>query len=63
MCQMCHVELQTGDEFYLMEDGRLICKDDYETAKAKGEFKKRERKNHVCCKERERARERMRIKI
>ena len=37
MCQMCHIELQTGDEFYLMEDKRLICKDDYETANAKGE--------------------------
>ena len=40
MCQMCHVELQTGDEFYLMEDRKLICKDDYETAKAKGNIKR-----------------------
>ena len=38
MCQMCHIELQTGDEFYLMEDKKLICKIDYENAKAKGKF-------------------------
>jgi LIM homeobox protein 3/4 len=36
MCQMCHLEFQTGDEFYLMEDKKLICKTDYENAKAKG---------------------------
>jgi len=35
-CQMCQVEFQTGEEFYLMEDKRLICKNDYETAKARG---------------------------
>jgi len=33
---MCQVEFQTGEEFYLMEDKRLICKNDYETAKARG---------------------------
>lgn len=33
---MCQIELQTGDEFYLMEDKKLICKSDYEAAKAKG---------------------------
>ena len=33
---MCNVELQTGDEFYLMEDKKLICKNDYEALKAKG---------------------------
>lgn len=33
---MCQNELQTGDEFYLMDDKKLICKSDYETAKAKG---------------------------
>lgn len=45
MCQMCHVELQTGDEFYLMEDRKLICKDDYETAKAKGNIKRANNNN------------------
>ena len=35
-CQMCQQELQTGDEFYLMEDKKLMCKIDYENAKAKG---------------------------
>jgi hypothetical protein len=38
MCHMCHIELQTGDEFYLMEDKKLICKTDYENAKAKGKI-------------------------
>ncbi|KAM9383928.1 LOW QUALITY PROTEIN: LIM/homeobox protein Lhx4 [Pholidichthys leucotaenia] len=32
-CIMCSRQLATGDEFYLMEDGRLVCKVDYETAK------------------------------
>ena len=36
MCTMCSRQLNTGDEFYLMEDGKLVCKPDYETAKAKG---------------------------
>ena len=36
MCRMCHVEFQTGDDFYLMDDKKLICKADYENAKAKG---------------------------
>lgn len=33
---MCSRQLNTGDEFYLMEDCKLICKPDYEAAKAKG---------------------------
>lgn len=33
---MCSRQLATGDEFYLMEDGRLVCKVDYETAKQNG---------------------------
>lgn len=33
---MCSRELKTGDEFYLMEDRKLVCKRDYEEAKAKG---------------------------
>ncbi|KAJ8679475.1 hypothetical protein QAD02_015262 [Eretmocerus hayati] len=34
-CVMCSRRLETGDEFYLMEDGKLVCKPDYEQAKAK----------------------------
>ena len=30
-------KLDTGDEFFLMEDKKLLCKHDYETAKSKGE--------------------------
>jgi len=37
-CVMCSRQLATGDEFYLMEDGRLVCKEDYETAKQNGEL-------------------------
>lgn len=35
-CSMCSRQLKTGDEFYLMEDRKLVCKPDYEAAKAKG---------------------------
>lgn len=38
LCSMCSRELKTGDEFYLMEDRKLVCKRDYEEAKAKGEL-------------------------
>ncbi|XP_050399194.1 LIM/homeobox protein Lhx3 isoform X2 [Patella vulgata] len=34
-CLMCSEKLKTGDEFYLMEDKKLVCKEDYETAKAR----------------------------
>ncbi|XP_034934411.1 LIM/homeobox protein Lhx3-like isoform X2 [Chelonus insularis] len=34
-CAMCSRQLDTGDEFYLMEDRKLVCKPDYEQAKAK----------------------------
>lgn len=37
-CVMCARQLNTGDEFYLMEDRKLVCKPDYETAKSKGKF-------------------------
>ena len=30
--------MDTGDEFYLMEDKKLLCKYDYETAKSKGKL-------------------------
>ncbi|KAJ7308490.1 hypothetical protein JRQ81_009045 [Phrynocephalus forsythii] len=36
-CVVCKRQLATGDEFYLMEDSRLVCKADYETAKQRGE--------------------------
>ncbi|XP_017785794.1 PREDICTED: LIM/homeobox protein Lhx3 isoform X1 [Nicrophorus vespilloides] len=34
-CAMCARQLNTGDEFYLMEDRKLVCKPDYEAAKSK----------------------------
>ncbi|KAL0273800.1 UNVERIFIED_CONTAM: hypothetical protein PYX00_006387 [Menopon gallinae] len=34
-CAMCARQLNTGDEFYLMEDRKLVCKPDYEAAKTK----------------------------
>ncbi|CAI4225481.1 unnamed protein product [Auanema sp. JU1783] len=35
-CVICKRELKTGDEFFLIpEDGRLVCKSDYEMAKEK----------------------------
>lgn len=37
-CAICSRQLNTGDEFYLMEDRKLVCKADYETAKAKGKI-------------------------
>ncbi|XP_011812804.1 PREDICTED: LOW QUALITY PROTEIN: LIM/homeobox protein Lhx3 [Colobus angolensis palliatus] len=36
-CVVCKRQLATGDEFYLMEDSRLVCKADYETAKQRDE--------------------------
>ncbi|XP_076054133.1 LIM/homeobox protein Lhx3-like isoform X2 [Oratosquilla oratoria] len=32
-CVLCQRQLNTGDEFYLMEDNKLVCKTDYEQAK------------------------------
>lgn len=34
-CAMCGRQLNTGDEFYLMEDRKLVCKPDYEVARSK----------------------------
>ncbi|KAK9511123.1 hypothetical protein O3M35_005744 [Rhynocoris fuscipes] len=34
-CVLCGRQLNTGDEFYLMEDRKLVCKPDYEAAKSK----------------------------
>lgn len=36
-CFICSRQLSTGDEFYLMDDKKLVCKADYEAARAKGE--------------------------
>ena len=36
-CLLCGRQLDTGDEFYLMEDRKLVCKADYESAKSKGD--------------------------
>lgn len=38
VCAMCARQLNTGDEFYLMEDRKLVCKPDYEAAKTKGQL-------------------------
>jgi LIM homeobox protein 3/4 len=35
-CLICHRQLNTGDEFYLIDDQKLVCKVDYETLKNKG---------------------------
>ena len=35
-CIICGRKLDTGDEFYLMDDKKLLCKFDYETSKSKG---------------------------
>ena len=47
-CLLCGRQLDTGDEFYLMEDRKLVCKADYESAKTKGaplEFRLQVRSN------------------
>ncbi len=36
-CLICHRQLNTGDEFYLIDDQKLVCKLDYEALKNKGE--------------------------
>jgi LIM homeobox protein 3/4 len=35
-CLICHRQLNTGDEFYLIDDQKLVCKLDYEALKNKG---------------------------
>ncbi|VDO77580.1 unnamed protein product [Heligmosomoides polygyrus] len=40
-CVICKRELKTGEEFYLIpDDGRLVCKNDYELARDKRESTK-----------------------
>ena len=36
-CAHCGRQLSTGDEFYLMDDRKLVCKADYETYRCRGE--------------------------
>lgn len=40
-CLLCHRRLNTGDEFYLIDDQKLVCKYDFEALKNKGEKKRR----------------------
>lgn len=35
-CFICQRQLSTGDEFYLMDDKKLVCKSDFEAARARG---------------------------
>ncbi|XP_076352144.1 LIM/homeobox protein Lhx3-like isoform X2 [Tachypleus tridentatus] len=42
-CILCKRQLNTGDQFYLMEDNKLVCKIDYETAKCRDGASKRPR--------------------
>ncbi|XP_013778325.1 LIM/homeobox protein Lhx3-like [Limulus polyphemus] len=42
-CIVCKELLNTGDLFYLMEDGKLVCKNDYETVKVRNVASKRPR--------------------
>lgn len=50
LCAMCSRQLNTGDEFYLMEDRKLVCKPDYETAKAKGMLKHKNLNKYIFIK-------------
>lgn len=36
-CILCNRQLNTGDEFYLTEDGKLVCKEDYHQAKERSD--------------------------
>ena len=35
---MCDKRFETGDQFFLLDDKRLVCKEDYEDAKLRGNF-------------------------
>lgn len=50
-CIICSRQLATGDEFYLMEDGRLVCKEDYETAKQNGRHPERATRRDVTLRD------------
>ncbi|XP_041370955.1 LIM/homeobox protein Lhx3-like [Gigantopelta aegis] len=36
-CVVCDQELRTGEEFFLRDDGRLVCRPDYDRAKSEDE--------------------------
>ena len=44
-CIICGRKLDTGDEFFLMEDKKLLCKQDFEAAKSKGGYAKQKESN------------------
>ena len=37
-CLICHQQLKTGNEFYLVADQQLVCRADYESLKNKGKM-------------------------
>ena len=37
-CTVCDRRFETGDQFFLLEDKRLVCKEDYEDAKLRGKI-------------------------
>ena len=37
-CTVCDKRFETGDQFFLLDDKRLVCKEDYEDAKLRGKL-------------------------
>jgi len=37
-CMICRKELSTGEELYIMDENRFICKEDYLASKLSGEL-------------------------
>lgn len=46
-CLLCYRTLKTGDEFYLIDDQKLVCKLDYDALRNKGKWIGRASK-HIC---------------
>ena len=42
-CLLCYRPLKTGDEFYLIDDQKLVCKLDYDALRNKGKTDRRHR--------------------
>lgn len=38
-CAICDRKLETGDEYFLMEDRKLLCREDFESSRTKGKKK------------------------